>query len=167
MKIKKLILLLILVLISFNLFSQEKFNRQAAYVELLGSGVIGSVNYDFHFKPGNDGFGIRGGFGYVPDGLVFPIGLNGLIGKNRIAFEYGVGISAAILLNSVSNVQAFSTGIDNFVYIWFAKAGIRVTPKKNGLFFNFHWNPLVNSVETEWAWFGLGIGYSWKKEQLK
>lgn len=128
-----------------------------------GSGVIWAINYDFRFKPGNDGLGMRTGFAYVPDVLVLPIELNGLIGKNRIAFEYGAGISAAIYLNNVSNDLAFSNGNENLGYILFAKAGIRVTPRKNGLFFNFHWNPLVNSVETRWAWFGLGVGYSWNK----
>lgn len=131
------------------------------YLELLGSGVIGSVNYDFRFKPDNDGLGMRMGFGYVPNVLVFPIGLNGLIGKNRVSFEYGAGISAAVFLNNKSNDLTFSNGMDNLGFIGFGKLGVRITPKNRGVFFNLHWNPMINIVETRWAWFGLGIGYSW------
>ncbi len=163
MRRKEIALLLTLILLSFNSFSQEKSKRHVVYAELLGSGVIGSVNYDFRFKPGNDGLGMRIGGGYVPDVLVFPIGLNGLIGKNRIAFEYGAGISVGVFLKSKSGNQTFSTGMDNLGYIGFAKAGIRVTPKNNGLFFNFNWNPIIDTVDPKWIWFGLGIGYSWNK----
>lgn len=163
MKNQKAALLILLLFISFHLFSQENSKRQAVYLEVLGSGVIGSINYDFRFKPGNDGLGMRAGFGYVPDVLVFPIGLNGLIGKKRVAFEYGSGISAAVFLRSVSNDLSFSSGTDHLGFIWFGKAGIRITPKNNGVFFNFNWNPLINKEETRWAWFGLGIGYGWKK----
>lgn len=59
---------------------------------LLGSAVIGSVNYDFRFKPGNDSLGMRMGFSYLPDVLIFPVGVNGLVGKKQVAFEYGTGL---------------------------------------------------------------------------
>jgi hypothetical protein len=161
MQSKKTTLVLIFLLVSLSLFSQENSKRQAVYLELLGSGVIGSVNYDFRFKPGNDGLGMRMGFGYVPDVLVFPIGLNGVIGKNRVSFEYGAGVSAAVFLEKKINDLTFSNGVDNFGFIGFGKMGIRIRPKNRGVFFNLHWNPLINTVETRWAWFGLGIGYSW------
>lgn len=163
MKRKKFVLIFTFLLISINVFSQENLKRQVAYVELVGSGVFGSVNYDFRFKPGNDGLGMRTGLGYVPDVLVIPIGLNGLVGKNRIAFEYGAGVSASVFFKSKSGNQTFSSGINNLGFIGFAKAGIRVTPKNNGLFFNINWNPMINTDEIRWIWFGIGIGYSWKK----
>jgi hypothetical protein len=159
---KKNVLLLIFLLVFSSSFSQEKLKRKAVFVELLGSGIIGSVNYDFRFKPGNDGLGMKTGFGFVPKVLIIPIELNGVIGKKRIAFEYGGGISAVIFLDDVGDNLAFSNS-ENFGYTLFAKAGIRVTPKNKGLFFSFNWNPIINSVETRWTWFGLGIGYSWHK----
>ena len=163
MRKKKIVLISTFLLISFNLFSQENFKRRVAYIELLGSGVFGSANYDIRFKSGNDGLGMRMGVGYIPDVLLIPIGLNGLIGKGRVAFEYGTGISAGVFLKNKIGNQTFSSGINNLGFIGFAKVGIRVTPKNNGLFFNFNWNPMINTVETRWIWFGLGIGYSWKK----
>lgn len=163
MKRYKTALFLVLFLLSFNSFSQQTTKRQVVYAELLGSGVIGSVNYDFRLKPGNDGSGMRVGFGYVPDVFVFPIGLNVVIGENRVAFEYGVGVSIAAFLKTKSGNQTFSTGINNLGYMGFLKAGIRFTPKNNGMFYNFNWNPIINNVETRWVWFGLGIGYSWNK----
>lgn len=162
MKRKNLLLLLVLVSISLNLFSQDNGKRKAVYAEFLGSGVMASINYDFRFKPGNDGLGMQAGFGYVPDVLVFPVGLNGLIGKNRVAFEYGAGISTAIFLTEKSGDTTFGTKGNRMGFAGFAKAGMRITPKNNGLFFNLNWNPLINSEEIWVAWFGLGIGYSWK-----
>ena len=161
MQSKRTTLVLILLLLSLSLLSQEKSRRQAVYLELLGSGVIGSVNYDFRFKPGDDGLGMRMGFGYVPDVLVIPIGLNGVIGKNRVSFEYGFGISAAVFLENKSNDLTFANNVDNLGFIGFGKMGVRIRPKNKGLFFNLHWNPLINTVETWWPWFGMGIGYSW------
>lgn len=169
---KKYFVLFCLLSLGFHSFSQrmeinrdQQINskRKVVYAELMGAGVIGSVNYDFRFSPGNDGLGMRIGCGYVPDVLTFPLEMNGLIGKRRIAFEYGAGISAGVFLKSVGNKESFATGIESIGYIGFAKAGLRITPKNNGLFFNFNWNPIINAEETRWIWFGLGIGYSWNK----
>ncbi|MFP4366339.1 MAG: hypothetical protein ACLFQA_04515 [Bacteroidales bacterium] len=154
-------LFLILFFLSIDTYCQEINRRKVVYAELLGSAVTGSVNYDFRFKPGNDGFGMRTGLGFVPKALIIPIELNRLTGKNRIAFEYGAGVSAAIFLEEVGYDQTFLNDLGNFGFIGYAKAGIRLTPKDNGVFFNLNWNPIINTVETRWVWFGLGIGYSW------
>jgi hypothetical protein len=82
--------------------------------------------------------------------------------KIWVSFEYGAGISAAIYMNGIANDLAYVNMTNKFDCMDFAKAGIRVNPKNKGLFFNFYWKPHVNKVETRWAWFGLGIGYSWK-----
>lgn len=73
-------LLLVLILTSFHSSGQETSTRRVVYAELLGSGVFGSVNYDFRFKPGNNGPGLRIGGGYVPDVIIIPVGLNGSSG---------------------------------------------------------------------------------------
>jgi hypothetical protein len=143
--------------------SQEVFKRRAVYGELLGSGIFGSINYDFRFIPGNDGLGLRVGFGALPSGIVFPLGINGLLGENRLAFEYGAGISTAIITGPISQNLTFNNGSNRVGFIGFGKAGIRYTPKDNGLFFNLNWNPLLNIEGLTIGWFGLGIGYSWKK----
>jgi hypothetical protein len=143
---------------------QENFRRQAVFVELLGSGVFGSVNYDFRFKPGNDGLGLRAGIGAIPSGIVFPFGLSGLVGKKRVTFEYGAGITAALITGPITQDLTFTDGLENFGVIGFANAGIRFTPTDNGLLFKLNWNPMFNSEGPILGWFGLGVGYSWKKE---
>ncbi|MDE5423986.1 hypothetical protein L3073_17360 [Ancylomarina sp. DW003] len=127
---RKSLLLVLLFLSTIDGFAQEKTKRRAVYTELLGSAVIGSVNYDFRFKPGNDGLGMRMGFSYLPD---------------------------------VNHGSTFLTDFKDIGYIAFAKAGLRITPKNTGLFFNLNWTPLFNRDEIQWTWFGLGIGYSWNE----
>lgn len=161
--IKKLTFLTLALLCLFSMsFAQETSKRQAVYAELGGAAVIGSVNYDFRFKPGNDGLGARVGLGYVPDVLVLPLELNGLVGKNKIAFEYGAGISVAYFTeNHNTGNQTFRSGDSRIGFIYHGKAGIRITPANNGLFFNFNCTPLINTEESR-LWFGLGLGYSWQ-----
>ncbi len=160
--IKKLTLSTLVLLCLFTIsFAQETTKRQAVYTELGGAAVLGSVNYDFRFKPGNDGLGARVGFGYVPDVLVLPLELNGLIGKNKVAFEYGAGISVAWFTDEQNTGnQTFRSDDSRLGFIYHGKVGIRLTPLDNGFFFNFNCTPLINTEETR-LWFGIGLGYSW------
>ena len=154
-----------LTLAMFCLFSislaQKTTKRQAVYAELGGAAVLGSVNYDFRFKPGNDGLGARIGLGYVPDVIIFPLELNGLVGKNKLAFEYGAGISLAYFTEEhYDGNQTFRSDDSRLGFIYHGKVGLRITPANNGLFFNFNCTPLINTEEAR-LWFGLGLGYSW------
>lgn len=160
--IKKLTLLTLAMFCLFSIaLSQQTTKRQAVYAELGGASFIGSVNYDFRFKPGNDGLGARLGLGYVPDVIILPLELNGLIGKNKIAFEYGAGISVAYFTeNHNTGNQTFRNGNSRVGFIYYGKTGIRITPANNGFFFNFNCTPLTNTEETR-LWFGIGLGYSW------
>ena len=90
-----------IVLFCAILFAQSETSpkRKAVYAEFLGSGVFGSVNYDFRFTEKNNGPGLRIGAGMVPDVLVIPVEINGLVGRKKVLFEYGLGISNGIFLN--------------------------------------------------------------------
>lgn len=160
--IKKLTLSTLILLCLFaTSLAQETTKRQAIYAELGGAAFLGSVNYDFRFKPGNDGLGARVGLGYIPDAIIAPLELNGLLGKNKIAFEYGAGISLAYFTqnHNIGN-QTFRDGDSKLGFIYHGKVGIRLTPVDNGFFFNFNCTPLINTEETR-LWFGTGLGYSW------
>jgi hypothetical protein len=150
--------LVLSILFSFLLFfegsCQDIFKRKVVFAELLGGGGYGSINYDFRFTPGNSGLGLRIGIGYFPTGTIFPVEVNGLLGKKRFSFEYGAGLSTAFYNASVSE----TLGI-----VAFGKAGVRFTPTDNGLFANLYWNPFLTPGEPFLGWFGLGVGYSWKK----
>ena len=60
--------------------------------EILGQGLILSINYDTRFKPSNKGFGLRAGIGFIL-GVNVPVSVNYLIGNNnrRSFLELGVG----------------------------------------------------------------------------
>jgi hypothetical protein len=47
--------------------------------------------------------------------------------------------------------------------VGYAKAGLRLLPKKNGLMVSLNYTPMINTDEVWIVWFGLGIGYSWNK----
>ena len=73
------IALIIILFLPFGLPAQSNGKNKVVYAELLGAGVFGSVNYDFRFKPGSEGLGMRIGAGMVPDVLIIPIEINGLM----------------------------------------------------------------------------------------
>jgi len=70
--------------------------KNAFFAEVLGNGLLFSVNYDLRLV---NSFGARIGVGYVGstegDGgiLTVPVMGNFLLGKNRRYFEVGAGIS--------------------------------------------------------------------------
>jgi hypothetical protein len=161
MRKSKILIIFLLLIIPISMYGQEK-KRKAVYAELLGSGGIGSVNYDFRFKPGNDGLGMRGGISYLPMATLIPLEVNGLIGKNKFAFEYGLGLTSAIIHDdSEGEDNTLLEDINNFGIMPYAKAGLRITPKNKGVFFNINYYPLLNK-DGIYHWFGVGIGYSWK-----
>jgi hypothetical protein len=157
------IALLIILFLPFGLPAQSNGKNKVVYAELLGAGVFGSVNYDFRFKPGSEGLGMRIGAGMVPDVLIIPIEINGLMGKKRLALEYGLGTSAGIFLEEKPGDQTFSSGLNGLGFVGYAKVGLRLRPKNNGLMMNLNWTPMINTDEIWAVWFGLGIGYSWNK----
>jgi len=157
------IALLIILFLPFGLPAQSNGKNKVVYAELLGAGVSGSVNYDFRFKPGSEGLGMRIGAGMVPDVLIIPIEINGLMGKKRLALEYGLGTSAGIFLEEKPGDQTFSSGLNGLGFVGYAKVGLRLRPKNNGLMMNLNWTPMINTDEIWAVWFGLGIGYSWNK----
>ncbi|MFA5533431.1 MAG: hypothetical protein WCY58_00110 [Mariniphaga sp.] len=156
-------LLISMMFISFCAEAQSDGKMRTVYAEVLGAGVLGTVNYDFRFLDGCKGLGMRTGIGMIPDVLIIPIELNGLAGKNRLKFEYGLGTSAGIFLQEKPGDQTFSSGINGLGFIGYAKAGIRYLPKKKGLTLSLNYTPMINTIEVWPVWFGLGIGYSWNK----
>ncbi len=161
-KITLTLLVTILFLAVTSAQSHTGKKQKTMYAELLGSGVFGSVNFDSRFSEKNSGLGFRVGLGMIPDVIVIPLEVNGLAGKKKILFEYGIGISNGIFLKDKPDKTTFPTGTTNIGFIGFAKAGIRYQPQNKGIMFNLNWTPMVNSEEIRWAWFGLGIGYSWE-----
>ena len=77
---------------------------RSIYVELLGSGLAFSANYDSRFS-GSKGFGYRVGIGFIPlkgsTPLTFPLGVNAILGNGPSYLE--VEATATILTSTKAN----------------------------------------------------------------
>ena len=103
---KKLCLILLGVVSITSLKAQSDqpertVTSKTVYIELLGSGLVFSANFDGRFS-GNKGLGYRIGMGFVPISgrttLTFPFGLNALLGHGPSYFE--AEATATILTSS-------------------------------------------------------------------
>lgn len=88
---------MILSLITSNASAQEAYKKNDVYFELLGSGLIGSVNYERQLS-NKPGFGMRVGLGFYPTDdqgwLSIPLGINYLIGLGKSSFiDVGAGVT--------------------------------------------------------------------------
>jgi hypothetical protein len=152
-------------------------HNKAIFVEALGNGIGVSANFDMRFKKGTqDGFGFRAGLGgsylgsanndaeNVTTGIVtIPLSLNYLIGKNRSAFEAGLGITgiyAKMDIHSLTKPQLVDE--NGWGSSGFLNLGYRYQPLDNGFVFRANWTPAFNSAGFSPAWFGLSVGYGFK-----
>jgi hypothetical protein len=84
-------------------------NRKVIFGELAGNGIALSANFDMRLKPDrNDGFGISGGVGIIPDQyfdkyITLPLAINYIVGKRKNGFESGIGITAFYNLSGNEN----------------------------------------------------------------
>jgi hypothetical protein len=96
---KRLILVVALLLSSFATFAQDQhLPTRSVFVELGGSGLAYSFNYDFRFDSTRmDSWGMRvGAGGYKIGGDSFfslPVLVNKLYGKDGRYFELGLGMT--------------------------------------------------------------------------
>ncbi len=171
---KKNILLIVIfsILIASSVKAQR---RKTVFVEFLGNGLTISGNFELRLKENsNSGSGLRAGIGgrtvsgidnngnFVNVGIVtFPLGYNYLIGEKRSSFEFGAGITPVLITgNGIINNKYFSgksltlTGVLN--------AGYRYQPLNNGFFGKFTWTPVATNTGFYAAFFGLGLGYSFR-----
>lgn len=84
-------------------------HRKVIFAELAGNGIALSANFDMRLKPDrNDGFGISGGVGIIPDQyfdkyITLPLAINYIVGKRKNGFESGIGITAFYNLSGNEN----------------------------------------------------------------
>lgn len=144
-------------------FSEAKSQRiqSGVILEVGGSGGLGSVNYERKFsKVDRAIFMWRAGFSLAPIdknngvGLVFPIMLGGLIGRDKHQFEFGLG--QGVTLTTKGSFFALTTGA----------LGYRYSPNDKRWFFRLTYTPLVSYlVDFQYQhWGGLSIGYKLVKE---
>jgi len=136
-----------------------QIKRNSLYIEIGGNTGSYSINYDLIICHKNN-FKLTGrvGFSILPTNTcptVFPIELNGLYGKTKQYFEYGIGYSPIIYLGK--NKEKSSDLI-------LARLGYRYQKTDGGLFFRIGFTPIIKNADDEFGqfrftpWFGVSIG---------
>ena len=151
--------------------------NKAIYVEFLGNGIFGSVNFDTRLEKGRqDGHGIRIGVGGYPatrtnDGLgneitsssvTIPLSYNYLVGRKRSAFEAGAGVTPIIGKASFFDINGEIRKNAGMTVAGFINAGYRYQPLNSGFVFRFTWTPAITNEGFFPLWMGLSLGYGFK-----
>ena len=184
---KKLVLLLAFFVLSLTGFSQDKkVPHQSVFVELGGSGLAYSFNYDFRFDDSRiDSWGMRVGAGGYKIGqdsfFSLPILVNKLYGKDERFFELGLGMTFFGVNNEpYSYCQSFDANGNcigplvteesdvNFILpvdgspslMGTMNIGYRKIPENGGFTWRVNLTPIFNN-NGFWPLFaGIGLGYA-------
>ncbi len=173
MKSHSVIRILLVLCVTFSLarVSTAQQAPNAVFLELGGSAVLYSINYDRHLTPD---MGFRVGFGYLglsasssdqstdvssasASVLIIPATFNYFLGTGSSRLELGAGIVYVSLSASVSGGvgSAFSgSGIGGAAVI-----GYRYQPSDGGLLFRASFTPIIGSGGFL-PWAGLSVGYA-------
>ena len=155
---KSLFFLICTFLFQNNSFCQSK---NAAYVELLGNGLVISANYDMRFSNKAGGLGGRIGFGYLGNPTksinssvyTFPVVVNYLIGKEGKFLEIGAGFTYVTGSPDFSDIQDEAAVTFTLMY--------RSQPLDGGFMWKIGFSPILGSESYPIYFPGVSFGYSW------
>ena len=186
---KKLAFLFFFLFLSLHIYGQEKaVPSRSVFLELGGSGLAYSFNYDFRFdKHRVDSWGMRvgaGGFGIEGESFYsLPVLVNKLYGKDTHFFELGLGMTFLGFKNeritycqsgyfdangmyictkqAVDNDYNFILPIDGSPNIMGTmNIGYRKIPVDGGFSWRVNLTPIFNN-NGFWPLFaGVGMGYT-------
>jgi hypothetical protein len=151
--------------------NSEQRAAKAVYLEVLGSGVGLSLNYDTRFKPGLTGLGLRAGIGGISGSsnqgsvtlISLPALVNYVLGNSRASFESGLGIMANYVTaagrDALTGDYATGKGVGVSVA---GNFGLRLQPKQNGVHFRLYWSPFITDHGLQARWLGLSLGYGFR-----
>ena len=162
---KTILLLLILFLFGLSAHSQNNSLRsQAVFMEIKGSGVNLTINYDSRFVKKSNGFGGRVGVGFFGDrwqkAFNLPVEINYLIGNRFHFLELGTGIVWGNY-DEISDDQkgfadAYLTPLDGFGFN--LNIGYRYQ-KPERIMFKLNFTPLFTTSKI-YHLAGISCGYS-------
>ncbi|MBP8916938.1 MAG: hypothetical protein KBG70_09365 [Chitinophagales bacterium] len=147
---------ILLILFSTLLFGQKK-ERKSFFLEIGGSGGLGSINYESEFFTKNHtDFTWRAGLSIAPIdknngvGIVFPLMINSICGKNAHKLEYGLG--QGITITTKGSFFALTTAV----------LGYRYQPETKSWYYRVSYTPLISylvDLQIQ-QWGVLSIGYT-------
>lgn len=137
--------------------AQKPFKRNTAYFEMLGNGLILSLNYERQLtsKPG---LGLHIGVGLAGEKPSFPLGAKYLfdLGEQRSFLEVGAGVTLAeqdIWEENLNQPKA-----DPYKPGFIPSVGYRYHAPK-GFMFRLNYTPVFNKYESRPLYFGLSLGW--------
>lgn len=154
---RKVVCLGISLTLVLQVFSQVKFKKNYVYTEILGNGLVLSINYERQL--GNSpGWGIHFGTGLGGDLPAFPLGVKHLwnLNNNKSFFEAGAGITIAEAglfdekKQSADHIQMQAAFIPSIGYRH---------QTDYGLMWRVNYTPFFSSDRTEFKFFGISVGW--------
>ena len=155
---RKLFFLAPVVLLSHQLAAQKAFKRTTLYGEILGSGLVLSVNYEHQLK-NKPGFAWYAGIGLGGEYPTIPAGIKYLFySKNEKSFlEAGAGVAFAEKelwdekYRNTSNSVHYGVGFVPTI-------GYR-HHTRYGLMWRVNYTPFFYWTRTELLFFGISVGW--------
>lgn len=146
--------------------STQQKRAQSIYAELLGPGLLLSINYDARFTKRRDGWGGRLGVGYLADRssslITIPLQLNYLIGQNTHFLELGLGATYINYNDDTDHDEAYFFSLDDLSVVFGTTTiGYRYQPVNSGFNFRGSINPLFNTHGI-YPFLGISFGYTFK-----
>ncbi len=136
--------------------------KKAVFFELLGAGILYSLNYDFRLRRNtNQGFGLRLGLGkgqYVSNETfggrytTLPINFNYIYGKGRTGLEAGISLTPEFTFRDFDNRINFHSSLN---------LGFRYQPLNKGIVFRLAYNPWIIGGNPGTS-IGISLGYGFK-----
>ncbi len=126
----------------------------AVYLELGGSAVAYSINYEHRFVPE---LGLRAGAGVFPlcvfhceTVVVLPLSIQAIVGEGNHHFEVGGGVTITTLRDKDARFAI-------------PEIGYRYEKPDGGFLFRALFTPLfrLNDLKDVTPWAGLSFGYAW------
>ncbi|MFQ5652595.1 MAG: hypothetical protein ACE5IY_21895 [bacterium] len=147
-----------------NSFAQPaRTDRNSVYIELLGNGLLYSINYDRMFS---ESVGGRIGIMYFGaaevDGdedvnlTVVPVMANYLVGKGTHRLELGLG---ALLVFAARDFDEKGGAVDEQGVAGTATVGYRFQPLNGGFLFRAGVTPIFSDKVSLWGGLSLGYGF--------
>lgn len=130
--------------------------EQALYLELGGSGGLGSVNYERVFREGRTvAWAWRAGFSLAPidrnngTALVFPVMAHALVGRSAHRLDIGLGQGLTVTTRGSAFARATTT------------LGYRYAPSDGRFFGRLAYTPILSYLVDRQIehWGGLTLGY--------
>lgn len=161
MNTDRLLFILFLSLMSTVTVGQTQPKRHSLFLEIAGSGGFGSINYEkLFFKKNSVELTWRAGLSFAPidknngTGIVFPLMVHSMIGKNAHKLELGLG--QGITITTKGSFFALTT----------ASLGYRYQPEGKPWFYRVTYTPLISYIFDFQVqhWGGVSIGYTFNNK---